>query len=165
MSGTYKDLKKQRFGRLTVLRATEQRTRQGAVIWECFCDCGNITFVSTCSLKDKNTQSCGCLHIDRVTKHRECNTRLYRIWANMKYRCNNPKARKYKFYGGAGITVCKEWETSFSQFKEWALSHGYSDNLSIDRINNDGNYEPTNCRWADSVTQNNNRRICRKNNS
>jgi hypothetical protein len=83
----------------------------------------------------------------------------------MKYRCNNPKARKYKFYGGAGITVCKEWETNFSQFKEWALSHGYSDNLSIDRINNGGNYEPTNCRWADSVTQNNNRRICRKNNS
>ncbi len=83
MSGTYKDLRDQRFGRITVLRATDQRTKQGNVIWECLCDCGNIAFVSTCSLKGKNTQSCGCLHIDRINKHRECDTRLYRMLMRM----------------------------------------------------------------------------------
>ena len=87
-------------------------------------------------------------------------TRLYRIWAHMKDRCNNPKNDSYKRYGGSGVKVCSEWY-NFKTFKAWALSNGYAENLTIDRINVYGDYEPTNCRWADMLTQNNNRRNSR----
>lgn len=84
-------------------------------------------------------------------------TRLYHIWQNMKSRCYYSKQEKYKRYGGRGIKVCEDWQ-DFTAFKEWAIKNGYSDNLSLDRINNDGDYEPQNCRWADMRTQQNNRR-------
>lgn len=90
-------------------------------------------------------------------KHGKRNTRLFSIWANMVTRCYNPNATGYKKYGGRGITICDEWRDNFEVFYDWSMSNGYSDELTIDRINNDGNYEPTNCRWATVKTQSNNR--------
>lgn len=90
-------------------------------------------------------------------EHNSKTNRLYRIWINMKQRCNYPKDKRYKNYGGRGIKVCQEWESSFDSFREWALSNGYSDELSIDRIDVNGNYEPSNCRWATQKQQNYNR--------
>lgn len=82
------------------------------------------------------------------TLHGMCHTRLYHIWNSMKQRCENPKTISYKYYGEKGITVCNEWRKSFLAFYDWAVSHGYTDGLTLDRKSNDGNYEPTNCRWA-----------------
>ena len=117
------------FGRLTVIS-------YNLGLWECICSCGKTTHVKTSSLISGRTQSCGCLQkektIQACTKHGGSKTRLYSIWRNMKSRCNCPTASKYNIYGGKGIQVCSDWE-SFEGFRDWALSYGYSDDLSIDR--------------------------------
>lgn len=97
-----------------------------------------------------------------VPKNRPPQTRLYRIWAAMKQRCYNPKRTRFEYYGGRGITVCSEWKNSFKAFENWALTNGYRDNLSIDRIDVNGNYEPSNCRWATNSEQSKNRRPLKK---
>lgn len=145
----------QKFHMLTVIRRmpkVDKITR-----WECRCDCGNIVYVTDTHLTRKNhcVKSCGCL---RPKKHHMSNTKLYRIYSGMKNRCNNPSAQAYSDYGGRGIKVCDEWNDSFIPFNEWAIANGYSDELSLDRINNDGNYEPNNCRWVDMHEQATNRR-------
>jgi hypothetical protein len=89
------------------------------------------------------------------TIHGMSHSRLYQIWNAMKQRCSNPNAISYPRYGGRGITVCQEWQDSFAAFRDWAVSHGYSDNLTIDRIDNDGKYEPLNCRWVTKKEQQN----------
>lgn len=89
-------------------------------------------------------------------KHGMSGTKVYKTWHNMRSRCNNPKATKYEIYGGRGIKVCDEWENSFHSFYDWCLANGYEEGLTIDRINGDGNYEPSNCRWVDYKVQNNN---------
>lgn len=91
-------------------------------------------------------------------KHGKCNTRLYVIWHSMRGRCHYPSTNQYKNYGGRGIKVCNEWETNFMNFYNWAINNGYEDNLTLDRIDVDGNYEPDNCQWVDMKTQNNKRR-------
>lgn len=87
---------------------------------------------------------------------------LYRIYSLMKNRCNNPNSKDYKWYGGKGVKVCSEWEDSYIAFKEWALSNGYKEGLTIDRIDSDGNYEPSNCRWVNMTVQNNNKKCIKK---
>lgn len=162
------DLTGQRFGRLVVLRRADDYVApsgQRHVAWECMCDCGKEIAVMAGNLTRGKTKSCGCLHDEvRVTateKHGGCHKgsfeRLYNIWCGMRQRCGNPNHPAYKDYGGRGITVTPEWD-SYKAFRNWALSSGYADDLSIDRINNDLGYYPGNCRWANSEEQSNNQR-------
>jgi hypothetical protein len=154
------DLAGQRYGMLSVISKTEKRNAAGNIIWKCRCDCGNEVEVCTLHLKDGHTQSCGCLghkkRLEANTKHRLYHERIYKIWQGMKSRCQSKGTPNYQHYGAKGVTVCDAWQ-DFIPFYEWAMANGYSDDLSIDRINVYGNYEPSNCRWADRETQDNNR--------
>lgn len=156
------DITGKRFGRLTALEKTDMRCC-GRIVWKCVCDCGEITYVDTCRLKTGTTRSCGCLYQETrkgKLKHGESGTRLHRIWKAMHTRCTNHKTTDYKYYGERGITICEEWngENGYENFSKWARENGYEENLTIDRIDVDGNYEPSNCRWVTQAEQNRNKR-------
>lgn len=150
----FKDLTGKRFGKLTVIsihgKAGEKNT------YLCQCDCGNKIVVLGNNLVSGATNSCGCIRRETTRKlklsHGKHGTRLYTCWKNMLNRCNDPKNKEYKNYGARGISVCEEWR-DFNSFFKWATSNGYSDSLTIDRINVNKGYSPDNCRWADLHTQ------------
>ena len=144
----------EKYGRLTVVEFAGIKNHSAR--WKCVCDCGLVVEAVGYNLRSGNTSSCGCLRREvaaarglQNTKHGEghdSKTRLYSIWCGMRQRCNNPNRDYYSHYGGKGVRVCDEW-SNYLVFKEWALSHGYTDDLSIDRIDSNGNYEPSNCQW------------------
>lgn len=155
------DLTGMRFGRLTVLHRAP--TVHKRTMWYCRCDCGSELIVGAGNLKAARTESCGCLQSERTSvankTHGMHGTRLYRIWGCMHNRCHRKSYHAFKHYGGRGIKLCPEWDDHFEPFMEWALANGYGDDLTIDRIDSDGNYEPANCRWATMKEQNMNKRI------
>lgn len=166
------DLTGQRFGLLTVVKLVGFN-KWNAAMYLCHCDCGREKVILGASLRSWNTRSCGCLstrkdganNFDAYHKLnpgdlRPRDKRIHSIWLGMRYRCNSKGSRVYKDYGGRGIKVCPQWD-DFYEFQEWAISHGYSADKSIDRINNDGDYCPENCRWVTMKIQGQNRRNSR----
>lgn len=158
----------ERFGYLTVL---DLFRRNGKWVCKCKCDCGTIKVINKSSLQTGRTRSCGCYNRKRVhethSKGNYINTRLYHTWENMKARCFNPKHPDYKNYGGRGISVCKSWKEDFLNFRSWALDNGWNDThakneISLDRIDVNSDYDPSNCRWTTLKQQANNQRRSRR---
>ena len=166
------DLTGKKFEKLVVLRAGS-RASNGAIKWVCKCDCGNIKTMTAGDLKGGRVVSCGChvktflddLHKNNIV-HGLCNERIYHVWNGMLQRCENQNSKAFKDYGGRGIKVCQEWH-KIENFYKWAYNNGYDENAergecTIDRIDVNGNYEPSNCRWVDMKTQANNKRNTKK---
>lgn len=153
-----KDITGQHFGRLTALYRLHNT--KGRTKWLCICECGNLKEITLSDLQSGRVNSCGCLHsevlIQRNLKHGKRHTKLYAVWRSIKTRCNNTADKNYKNYGARGIKMCDEWLHDFMSFYTWAMNNGYKEGLSIDRINNNGNYEPNNCQWTTREVQSRN---------
>lgn len=147
------------YNKLTILKFVGRKNNKR--IFRCLCECGNEVDLPLSSVKNGYIKSCGC----SKGIHKLSRTRLYHIWIGIKQRCNNKNCSIYYKYGGKGIKVCKEWESDFMEFYNWAKNNGYSDNLSIDRIDNNKGYSPENCRWATYYEQNTNLSVLKTNKS
>ena len=165
--GKMQDLTGKKFGRLTVIDKAEKHVKpSGGTVgrWKCKCDCGNVLVVDTHSLKSGHTQSCGCRKIEMLveqsTKHGMYRKTVYRTWDSMVQRCENQRHKQYNDYGGRGIKVCDRWRNSFQAFFDDVsiLPHFGENGYTLDRMNVNGNYEPTNVRWATKKEQQNNMR-------
>lgn len=134
------------FGKLTVISKLPPN-QNGSILWNCQCECGKCTQVTTHRLLSGKTKSCGCLR-NLYVKHglSSKDKRLYKIWKDMRERCNNPNRKSYRWYGLKGIKVCKEWN-DYSIFYNWSIQNGYTSTLTIDRIDSSQGYNPTNCQW------------------
>lgn len=163
--GRFKDLTGQKFGRLTIIKRAGA-SKSGKVLWLCECSCEehNQITTTTSNLVTGTTKSCGCLAKESTSRtgkaniiHGDTDTRLYRIFHGMKDRCYNSKNKDYARYGGRGITVCEEWKNDYSSFKNWALSNGYKDTLTIERKDYNKNYCPENCEWITMEQQQRNK--------
>jgi hypothetical protein len=156
------DILGKKFGNLLVLKRNGSDSG-GHAMWLCICDCGKHTVVRGSHLRSSSTLSCGCEAGSKAkykyssSKKNIYTRRLYNIWFGMKRRCENVSCKDYRYYGGRGISICEAWK-DFDSFCEWSLNNGYKDNLTIDRIDNDGNYEPSNCRWVTMEVQFKNKR-------
>lgn len=157
-----KDISGNRYGRLIVLSLHE--VIDGKTIWKCICDCGKVKNIHRYHLTTGNTKSCGCLGRERphLTKHGESGTKFYRIWEGMKQRCLNSNFKQAKDYAGRGIKICDEW-LSYENFAKWAKQAGYRSGLTLDRKDNDGNYEPSNCRFVTHAVNSRNNRLTKLN--
>lgn len=161
------DLTGKRFGRLRVIKKSIWRhiSKGGSpkLVWSCKCDCGRLVSVLGARLRNGDTKSCGCYRVDKAadtfrkchTTHGGSYTKLYNIWHGMRKRCSSPNDRDFPRYGARGIKVCERWN-DFANFRDDMGER--PEGLVLDRINNDGNYEPSNCRWTDHVTSSRNRR-------
>lgn len=158
-----KDLSGKKFNYLTVIKqegfVVRDKGRKGNALWLCRCECGNTTIVDSSKIQSGRKKSCGCMKDSHKTTHGMSRTATYQTWENMIQRCTNPNATKFHQHGGRGIAVCQRWLESFANFL--ADMGEKPDDKTLDRINNDGNYEPSNCKWATKEEQANNTRANR----
>lgn len=155
------DLTDTKVGYLTVLEKVEKPKHlvRDGTYWKCKCVCGKEIIKNHSVLARRDIKSCGCKNdYKHPTTHNMSNTKLYNVWKSMRGRCYRKSDKRYKYYGGKGVTICDEWRENFMGFYEWSIRNGYKENqgLSIDRIEVNGNYEPKNCRWVTAKEQANN---------
>ena len=167
------DLTGNTYGRLKVVELAGKNSK-GKLLWRCECKCGNEAVIIGENLKTRVTTSCGCYRKEvevvagvthGLSRKNGKTDRVYSIWLDMKKRCSNPKNKEYKNYGGRGIRVCNDWASDYVKFYEWAMINGYSDKLTLDRIDVDKNYGPDNCKWSTWIEQGRNKRLSPKNTS
>ena len=159
-----KDIIGKRYGSLVVLGFSDKRDKGNHKYLVCRCDCGNEKVISMTHVRSGASKSCGCgvvkTTIKRSTTHNGTHTRIYHIWLGIRRRCYNPNDFSYRYYGARGIKMAEEW-SDFSTFREWSKTSGYSDNLTIERIDVNGDYCPSNCKWITLEEQARNKRTNR----